>query len=64
MAQMVAHVTVLLLTATYTGRKGEDGTKQNSLFNFRHLFCIDMGLVMQVILLKSQSYWNIFALPT
>ena len=60
MAQTVPHGTVLHLNATYTGRTRADGTKQINLFNFRHQFCIDMGLVMQGIWLNSQSYCKIF----
>jgi hypothetical protein len=49
MAQMVTHGTVLHLNATYTGRTRADETKQINSFNFRHQFCIDIGLVMQGI---------------
>jgi len=57
---MVPHGTVLLLTATFTGRTGEDGTKQINLSNFRRQFCIDIGSAMQEIRSKSQSCCNVF----
>jgi hypothetical protein len=60
MAQTVPHGTVLILTATYIGRTGEDGTKHNNLSNFRHQFCIDIGSAMQGISLKVQSCCSIF----
>jgi hypothetical protein len=50
---VVPHGTVLPLTAIYIGRTGEDGTKQINMFNFRHQFCIGMGLVMPGICLQS-----------
>ena len=60
MAQIEPHSTILLLTAAYTGRTGEAGTKQINLFNFCHQFRIDMSLVMPGIWLKSQSYCSMF----